>query len=72
MSEQLEKFTTWMGSSAPGTVHTDLFNLGLIEDPFFEDNELKLQWISNCDWIYKTSFDLPDEFEIDLPVIIVF
>ncbi|MCH6574019.1 MAG: glycoside hydrolase family 2 protein, partial [Bacteroidetes bacterium] len=72
VSEELEKFTKWMSCSVPGTVHTDLLDLGLIEDPFFEDNELKLQWISNCDWIYKTSFDLPDEFKSDSPVIIVF
>ena len=66
------KFKKWMKCEVPGTVHTDLLNLGLIEDPFFEDNELKLQWISKCDWLYKTSFDLPDEFESDSPVIIVF
>ena len=72
ISGELEKFNKWMSCSVPGTVHTDLLELGLIEDPFFEDNELKLQWISNCDWIYKTSFDLPDEFESDSPVIIVF
>ncbi len=46
--EELEKFNKWMSCSVPGTVHTDLLELGLIEDPFFEDNELKLQWISNC------------------------
>jgi len=72
VSGELEKFTKWMSCSVPGTVHTDLLDLGLIEDPFFEDNELKLQWISNCDWIYKTSFDLPDEFKNDSPVLIVF
>ena len=72
VSRELGKFTKWMSCSVPGTVHTDLLELGLIEDPFFEDNELKLQWISNCDWIYKTSFDLPDEFKSDSPVIIVF
>jgi len=66
------KFKEWMKCEVPGTVHTDLLNLGLIEDPFFEDNELKLQWISNYDWLYKTSFDYPDEFEKSSPVILVF
>lgn len=70
--EGYDKFKEWMKCEVSGTVHTDLFNLGLIEDPFFEDNELKLQWISNCDWLYKTSFDYPDEFKSDSPVIIVF
>lgn len=66
------EFKEWMKCEVPGTVHTDLLNLGLIEDPFFEDNELELGWISECDWIYKTSFDLPDEFKKDSPVLIVF
>ena len=67
-----DQFNKWMGCTIPGTVHTDLLNLGYIEDPFFEDNELKLQWISDYDWDYKISFDFPDEFEKDSPVLIVF
>jgi len=70
--EGYDKFKEWMKCEVPGTVHTDLLELGLIEDPFFEDNELKLQWISNCDWVYKTSFDYPDDFEKKSPFIIVF
>ena len=29
----------------PSNVHSDLFHHQLIEDPFWENNELKLQWI---------------------------
>jgi beta-mannosidase len=32
-------------AAVPGTVHTDLLNAGLIPDPFYADNELRLQWI---------------------------
>jgi len=71
-TEGYNKFKEWMKCEVPGTVHTDLLNLGLIEDPFYEDNELNLQWICNYDWLYKTSFDYPDEFEKDSPVFIVF
>ena len=71
-TEGYNKFKEWMKCEVPGTVHTDLLNLGLIEDPFYEDNELNLQWICNYDWLYKTSFDYPDEFEKDSPVLIVF
>ncbi len=66
------KLDKWMGCTIPGTVHTDLLNLGYIEDPFYEDNELKLKWISDCNWDYKTSFDFPVDFEKDSPVLIVF
>lgn len=44
-------------ASVPGTIHTDLLNNKLIDDPFYSDNELKMEWISECDWIYQTRFD---------------
>ena len=39
----------WMNATVPGTVHTDLFQNGVIPDPFFSDNEKKLQWIDTCE-----------------------
>jgi beta-mannosidase len=47
---------TWYLASVPGTVHTDLFANKLIPDPFFSDNEKKVQWIENEDWEYKSEF----------------
>src|SRR3989339_1984559 len=44
-------------AKVPGTIHTDLLNNRLIEDPFYSDNELRLNWISECDWVYQTKFD---------------
>src|SRR3989339_999926 len=44
-------------AEVPGTIHTDLLNNRLIEDPFYSDNELRLNWISECDWVYQTKFD---------------
>ncbi len=49
---------TWYPASVPGTVHTDLLTNKLIPDPFFGDNEKKMQWIENEDWEYKTEFTL--------------
>ncbi|GBD88517.1 exo-beta-D-glucosaminidase precursor [bacterium BMS3Abin03] len=66
------QFKKWKKCVVPGTVHTDLLKLGLIEDPFYEDNELELRWISDSDWIYRNVFDYPDEFEKESPVILVF
>lgn len=48
----------WHRATVPGCVHTDLLANGLIEDPFFRDNEQKLQWIGKTDWEYRTSFDI--------------
>lgn len=43
----------------PGCVHTDLLAAGKIPDPFYRDNELKVQWIGEADWIYSRSFNVP-------------
>lgn len=47
-----KQFTT----TVPGTIHTDLLNNNIINDPFYSDNELKVGWISDCDWMYQTKF----------------
>ncbi|MBB3700893.1 hypothetical protein KMW28_13425 [Flammeovirga yaeyamensis] len=47
-------------ATVPGTVHTDLFDNKLIEDPFYRENEKKLQWIEEEDWTYETTFDAPE------------
>lgn len=46
----------WHPASVPGVVHTDLLANKLIPDPFYRDNESKLQWIGLTDWEYQTSF----------------
>ncbi len=46
----------WLPATVPGTVHTDLLKNNLIPDPYFGDNEKKVQWIENEDWEYITSF----------------
>ncbi|MEO6540919.1 MAG: glycoside hydrolase family 2 protein [Ferruginibacter sp.] len=51
---------TWFKATVPGTVHTDLLANKLIPDPFYRDNESKLQWIDKADWEYKTVFDVPE------------
>src|ERR671935_616226 len=49
----------WRAATVPGCVHTDLLANRLIEDPFYRDNEPKLQWIGKTDWEYQTTFDAP-------------
>jgi len=46
----------WHAATVPGTVHTDLLENGLIEDPFYRTNEKDLQWIEHEDWEYRTTF----------------
>jgi beta-mannosidase len=47
---------------APGTVHTDLLAAGKIPDPYYQDNEDRVQWIGEADWIYKRTFNVPKDY----------
>jgi beta-mannosidase len=47
----------WLPATVPGDVHLDLLANKKIPDPFFRDNESKLQWIENESWEYRLSFD---------------
>ncbi len=50
--------TAWHPARVPGDVHLDLLRSGLIPDPFYRDNEAKLQWIENAAWEYRETFSL--------------
>ncbi|MFV7234779.1 beta-mannosidase [Flavobacterium sp. ZB4R12] len=56
-----EKTVKWNAATVPGEVHTDLLNNKLIPDPYYRDNEKKLQWIEKKNWEYKTSFQISAE-----------
>ena len=48
----------WHTATVPGCVHTDLLSNKMIPDPFYRDNESKLQWIDKYSWEYKTTLTL--------------
>ena len=48
----------WYKATVPGTVHTDLLANKLIPNPYYRDNESKLQWVDKADWEYKTVFNV--------------
>ncbi len=51
----------WQPATVPGTVQTDLLNLGNIPNPFIGSNENSIQWISKKPWLYKKNFSLSKE-----------
>jgi len=51
----------WRPAIVPGTVHTDLLENNVIENPFFRNNEHNLQWVDKESWEYKTSFFLSEK-----------
>ena len=42
----------WHPAQVPGVVQTDLLHNHLIPDPFYQDNDTRLQWIGLTDWEY--------------------
>ena len=51
--------TVKCAATVPGCIHTDLITAGKIPDPYYRDNEQKLQWIGEVDWEYTRSFAVP-------------
>ena len=48
----------WSSATVPGNVYSDLIDNKLIQHPFVGDNEEKVQWVSETDWEYKTTFSV--------------
>ncbi len=48
----------WRPATVPGDVHLDLLANKLIPDPYYRDNEAKLQWIGDADWEYRTTLNV--------------
>lgn len=51
---------SWKPVKIPASVHTALLQNGMIEDPFYRDNEEKLQWIEQEDWEFQCTFDVEE------------
>lgn len=51
----------WFNGTVPGAVQTDLMDAGIIEDPFYGDNEKRVQWVGEKDWEYRRQFDVSEQ-----------
>jgi beta-mannosidase len=61
--KELLGVTHWVDATVPGGVHFDLLQAGLIEDPYYEMNSLKCEWVENRWWMYKASFIIEEGFK---------
>ena len=61
----------WLPARVPGGVHTDLLALGHIPDPFVADNEKRVQWVAESDWIYRCSFSCSPELLAEEKILLV-
>ena len=47
---QHREVAAWMPATVPGTTHGQLLAQGRIPDPYYDRNELDLQWVDQLDW----------------------
>ncbi len=52
----------WFGATVPGCIHTDLLAAKRMPDPFYRDNESRVQWVGEQDWTYRRTFQVTGEF----------
>ncbi|HOX05161.1 MAG TPA: hypothetical protein PK280_02075 [Planctomycetota bacterium] len=46
-------------ATVPGNIHTDLLAAGIIPEPFYRDNEARVEWVQDRDWVYSREFTVP-------------
>ena len=61
-----------MPATVPGDVHLDLLANKQIPDPFYRDNESRLQWIEKESWEYRLEFAATPELLAHSNVDLVF
>ena len=49
-----------ISASIPGSTYTNLLAAGKIPDPFFAENNGKVQWVAQKTWLFERSFTVPE------------
>ncbi len=52
----------FLPAKVPGNIFLDLLHNKKIPEPYYGDNEKKIQWVSNQNWVYKKEFSLCSKF----------
>jgi len=62
----------WLPAQVPGCNFSDLYANGLINDPFYRDEEHNLQWVEHKDWEYKHIFTVDSVSLLHCELALVF
>ena len=46
--------------AVPGDVHSALHLAGVIDDPYFRDNEFAVDWVNRSEWIIERNFEVTE------------
>ncbi len=56
MLEDFANPNGWLSCQVPSSTYQNLLEHGLIPDPYFDQNENLVQWVSERDWLYCLEF----------------
>ncbi len=62
----------WRSCQAPSLIQENLIKEGLLPQPYLADNEKKIQWVSNQDWLYQTTFQVQQKPQASQPLFLNF
>ena len=60
INAQTKGVTFDMKVSTPHSIYHDLYKNGYIDDPYFDMNSIKCEWVSNRWWVYVSEFFIDD------------
>lgn len=55
----------------PSDNYTQLLELGVIPDPYYKDNEKKVEWVGREDWTYEKTFTLTENDLANRKILLV-
>lgn len=58
-------------ATIPGGTYANLLAAGAIPDPFFGENNGKVQWVAEKRWVFERSFEAPDDLHGKERVVLV-
>ena len=58
---KLQYGQTTVPAAVPGDITIDLYNAGLVKNPYFGDNQKENDWIPRQDFTYITEMDVSEE-----------
>ncbi len=61
-----------VSATVPGDITLDLYNAGVIQDPYFGLNHRDLHWIIDSDFTYENSFVVPDSLAESEEILLEF
>ena len=61
-----------IAARVPGDITLDLYQGGIVKNPYFGLNHKELHWIAEQDFVYETTFSLPEDIFLSEEILLEF